>query len=85
MTKKKIRLTMEQHGPTYQVNQDEMALAVRTYRARNGLSQAALGNRWGLSRYTIMNVENSKKVHWITAYKIFASLAEDLKKEGGNV
>lgn len=83
MTKKKIRLTMEAVGPTYQANMEEMALAVRTYRIRQGLTQDALAKQWGLSRYTIMRVENAKKVHWQTAYKIFASLSDGLREEGG--
>lgn len=83
MTKKKIKLTMVQEGPTYQVNKDEMALAVKTYRLRNGLTQRALGDKWHISRYTIMAVEAGKNISWMMAYKIFAALAADLRQEGG--
>lgn len=76
---------MEMEGPSYKVDRDEMALAVRTYRLRNGLTQRALGSKFGLSRYTIMTIEAGKEVHWTTAYKVFASLAEALKEEGGKV
>lgn len=64
-------------------DKNEVALALKTWRLRQGLTQKQLGARWGLSRYTIMRAEAAKDITWEMAYKIFAKLSAELQKEGG--
>lgn len=63
------------------VNKEEFALALKTWRLRQGLTQKQAGERFGCSRFTIMRAENAKNVTWEMAYKLFAKLANELRKE----
>ena len=63
---------------------NEFALALHTWRLRQGLTQKQVGDRWGCSRYTIMRAESARNITWEWAYKMFAKLAEELRKEGEN-
>lgn len=78
----KIKVEMKRKGLTMQANREDAALAVKTYRLRQGLTQRQLAERWGISRYTIIRVEQGGEVSWEMAYRIFALLSEDLRKEG---
>ena len=64
-----------------EINRQDFAMALKTWRLRQGLSQEDLGKRWGCSRYTILRAENAKPVSWEHAYKMFAKLANELEKE----
>lgn len=77
-----IKLTMRQCGLSMETDREKFAMALKTWRIREGLSQEQLGDRWGVSRYTIINVERAKSVSWATTYKLFNWLAEELRKEG---
>lgn len=63
------------------VDRKQVALAIKTYRLRHGMTQEDLGKRWGCSRWSILRVENAKAVSWETAYKMFAKLSKDLADE----
>lgn len=63
------------------INRAELALELRTYRLRQGLTQEALGERWGTSRYTIIRAEGAKPISWQQAYRIYNNLARDLRNE----
>lgn len=65
-----------------EADKNEVALALKTWRLRKNLSQRALAQRWGMSRYTIMRAEAAKDITWEMAYKIFAKLSSELQKEG---
>lgn len=77
----KIKVTMMRQGVKMTSNREDVALAVKTYRLRSGETQAGLGKRWGMSRWSVMKIEAGKPVSWELAYKAFARLSEDLEKE----
>lgn len=77
-----IKVTFKQKGLSLETNKNEFALALKTWRLRNGLTQAQVGQRWGCSRYTIMRAEKAKDITWEMAYRLFAKLSEELRKEG---
>lgn len=64
-------------------DKNEVALALKTWRLRQGFTQKQLAHRWGISRYTIIRAEAAKNITWEMAYKIFAKLSAELQKEGG--
>ena len=65
-----------------EADKNEVALALKTWRLRQGLTQKRLGERWGMSRYTIMRAESASNITWEMAYRIFAKLSSELQKEG---
>lgn len=77
----KIEVKMERVGLTMDIDKEAFAVALKTWRLRNGLTQAQAGEKWGLSRYTIMRAESGKNITWETAYRMFARLSEELRKE----
>lgn len=79
---KKIEVKMEAKGLEMDVNRQEFALALKTWRLRNALTQKEVGDRWGMSRFTIMRAESGKNITWEMAYKLFAKLSQELKNEG---
>lgn len=72
---------MVQKGLTMEADKQDFALALKTWRLRQGLTQKQVGERWGCSRFTIIRAENAKNVTWEMAYRLFAKLAVELKKE----
>lgn len=76
-----IKVEMKPNGLEMDVDKNEFALALKTWRLRSGLTQRAAGQRFGVSRYTIMKAENAKNVTWEMAYRLFAKLAVELRKE----
>lgn len=79
---KKIEVKIEQRGLGMEVDKEAFAMALKTWRLRQGLTQAQVGERWGCSRYTILRAEGAKNITWMMAYKMFAKLSEELRKEG---
>jgi Transcriptional regulator, contains sigma factor-related N-terminal domain len=77
----RINVEMKPQGLTMDVDKNEFALALKTWRLRQGLTQREVGQRFGCSRYTVMRAENAKDVTWEMAYRLFAKLANELKKE----
>lgn len=78
---KKIEVKMERKGLEMDVDKQEFAMALKTWRLRQGLTQEELGKRWGCSRFTIIRAERAKDVTWEMAYRLFARLAVELEKE----
>lgn len=76
-----IKVEMKPKGLEMDVDKNEFALALKTWRLRSGLTQRDAGQRFGVSRYTIMKAENAKNVTWEMAYRLFAKLAVELRKE----
>lgn len=79
-----IKVEMKPKGLTMDVDKNEFALALKTWRLRQGLLQREVADMWGCSRYTIMKAENAKTVTWEMAYRLFAKLAAELRKEADN-
>lgn len=84
MNMEQIQVNMRPNGLKMDVDKNEFALALKTWRLRAGLTQREAGERFGCSRYTIMRAENAKTVTWEMAYRLFARLAEELRKEASN-
>ena len=61
---KTIKVEMKPAGLNMEVDKQEFALALKTWRLRQGLTQRQVGERWGCSRFTIMRAENAKQVTW---------------------
>lgn len=80
----RINVEMKPQGLTMDVDKNEFALALKTWRLRQGLTQRQVGERFGCSRYTVMRAENAKDVTWEMAYRLFAKLANELRKEEKN-
>lgn len=76
-----IKVEMKPNGLEMDVDKNEFALALKTWRLRSGLTQREVGQRFGVSRFTIMKAENAKNVTWEMAYRLFAKLAVELRKE----
>lgn len=81
MKEKQIKLKLERRGLEMDVNRQDFALALKTWRLRQGLSQQEVGDLFGCSRYTIIRAETAKALSWESAYKLFAKLAKELEKE----
>lgn len=79
---KKIVVNMKVDGLEVDIDKKAFAMALKTWRLRQGMTQRQVGDRWGCSRYTIMRAEGGKNVTWEQAYRLFAKLSEELKKEG---
>lgn len=81
---KQITVEMKPQGLSMEVDKNEFALALKTWRLRHAMTQEEVGKKWGCSRYTIMRAENAKQVTWEMAYRLFARLSDELRKEASN-
>lgn len=72
---------MKPQGLSMEVDKEQFALALKTWRLRAGLTQREVGERWGCSRFTILRAESAKNITWEMAYRLFARLSEELRKE----
>lgn len=79
-----IKVEMKPAGLAMDVDKNEFALALKTWRLRKGLTQRQVGERFGCSRYTIMKAENGENITWEMAYKLFARLSDELRKEASH-
>ena len=77
----KIVVNMKPKGIDMEVDKQEFALALKTWRLRQGLTQSEVAEKFGCRRFTIMRAEKAKNVTWEMAYRLFAKLAQELKKE----
>lgn len=76
-----ITPTIERRGLTMETDAAELALSLKTYRLRQGLTLPELGKRWGCSRYTLMRIEAAKHVSWTTMYKVASQLIRAIQDE----
>lgn len=72
---------MTRKGIEMESDRDEVALALKTWRLRQGLTQKQVAEKFGCSRFTIMHIEGARPVTWETAYKVFAKLSAELARE----
>lgn len=78
----KINVKLKKDKLKVDVDRQDFALALKTWRLRSDLTQEEAGRRLGgVSRFTIMRAEAGKPVTWETAYKLFAKLANQLEIE----
>lgn len=75
-------MKMQPNGLEMDIDKEAFGLALKTWRLRQGLTQKQVGDRWGCSRWTIMRAEQARDITWEMAYRMFARLAQELKKEG---
>lgn len=78
----KITVEMKSNGLTMEADRNEFALALKTWRLRQGLTQKEVAGRFNCSRFTIMKAENAQKITWEMAYRLFSCLSKELSKEG---
>lgn len=76
-----ITVAIEPKGLEMDIDRQEFALALKTWRLRQGYTQKQVGERWGCSRYTILRAESGRNITWEQAYRLFAKLAGELKEE----
>lgn len=81
MSARKIEAKMEVKDLHMEVDKKEFALALKTWRLRQGYSQTKVAELFGLSRWTILKIEQAKPIAWETAYRAFAKLSHYLTKE----
>lgn len=78
---KKIEVKFEKQGIDMQVDKQDFALALKTWRLRSGKTQQEVATMWGVSRHTIMRAESAKNITWEMAYRLFAKLSHELQNE----
>lgn len=76
-----IKVEFKPKGLEMDVDRQQFALALKTWRLRANLTQKEVGQRWGCSRWTILRAEQAKDVSWTSAYRLFAHLAKELREE----
>lgn len=79
-----VKVTMKPNGLSMEIDKQEFALALKTWRLRQGLTQQQVGEMWNCSRWTIMRAESGKNITWQMAYRMFAKLSHELRKEAEN-
>lgn len=79
---KTIKVEMKPIDIHMEVDKKEFALALKTWRLRQGLLQREVAEKWGVSRYAIIKAENAQPISWMMAYRIFARLSDALKEDG---
>lgn len=80
----KIVAEMKPQGVTMEVDRQQFALALKTWRLRSNKTQKEVAQEWGTSRFTIMKAEKGAGISWEQAYKLFSHLSQELRKEAGN-
>lgn len=79
-----IKVELKRKDLTIEIDRKEFALALKTWRLRQGKSQIDVAAAWGMSRYTIMRAEAGKDITWEMAYRLFSKLSDELRKEASN-
>lgn len=64
-----------------EIERNDFAIALKTWRLRTNLTQAEAGKIFGVSRWAVMKMEAAKPVSWETAYRTFVILQSKLEKE----
>lgn len=76
-----IKCEMNRTGLTMEADQQQFAMALKTWRLRKGYTQKRLSELWQTSRFTIMRAEAAKSLSWEMLYKLFARLSYELERE----
>lgn len=78
---KQIKCEMKRQGLSMETDVEQFAMALKTWRLRKGYTQKQVGDRWQMSRYTIMKAEAGKQLAWEMVYRMFAKLSYELEIE----
>jgi len=81
MEKLILETTARPNGLSVEIDRNEFALALKTWRIRQERTQQQVADEWGVSRFTIIRAEHGKSISWEMAYRLFARLADALKRE----
>ncbi len=81
MKDKKIEVNFEKQGIDMNVDREDFALALKTWRLRQGYTQRQVADMWGVSRHTIIRAESGRNITWEMAYRLFAKLSHELTRE----
>lgn len=81
---KQLKPTAKVDGLKVDIDRQEFALALKTWRLRQALTQREVAARWGMSRHTILRAENAHEITWTMAYRLFNKLNAELLKEQQN-
>lgn len=65
-------------------DQKQLSQELKRWRARSGLTQSQVAERFNCSRYSIIRCEQSKHVGWLMTYRIAARLLQELREEAEN-
>lgn len=68
-------------GLSTEIDKQEFALSLKTWRLRQALTQRQVAKMFGTSRYTILRAENAQPITWEMAYRLFVKLSKELVKE----
>lgn len=82
---KQIKVDAKPKGLEMEIDRQQFALALKTWRLRAGFTQRELAERWNTSRYTILRAERAHSIGWMSAYRLFAKLAKELEAESHEV
>ena len=82
---KQIKVDAKPKGLEMEIDRQQFALALKTWRLRAGFTQRDLAERWNTSRYTILRAERAHSIGWMSAYRLFAKLAKELEAESHEV
>lgn len=81
MKEKKIEVNFEKQGIDMNVDREDFALALKTWRLRQGYTQRQVADMWCVSRHTIIRAESGRNITWEMAYRLFAKLSHELTRE----
>lgn len=70
---------MQPDGLKMKTDATHFALALKTWRLRRGLTQRAAASAMGISRHSLLRVENAREVSWEIQYRILAHISDDLR------
>lgn len=76
-----MKTKIKERGLSVEIDRQQMALELKMWRLRVGLTQAQVAERWGTHRWAILHIENAHPVSWMTAYRVWNHLAKELRKE----
>lgn len=77
-------MEIKRKGTELEIDRQEVGVELAKWRIRQGLTQQQLGEKWGMSRYSIIRAEKGKNVSWGFAYRIWSKLLQEMRKEAGN-
>lgn len=81
MEEKTIKIEFQRVGTQLETDKEQFAIALKTWRLRNHLTQQQAGEKIGVSRWTVMRAEAAKDITWECLYRIFAYLSVELQRE----
>lgn len=76
-----IKVESKREGLEMKMDREQFAVALKTWRLRNGYYQRQVAARWGISRFSIMKAEAGQPLSWEMAYRMFARLSTELERE----